>query len=88
VWTSRVFVWGSVLLGLAWALHPFFLRGVRRHGGMDSAARGGTPELVVLSLLVVSGGLLFWWFLERLFWRKYFPTQDSPEPPAKKDVHK
>jgi len=46
------------------------------------------PELVVLSVLVVSGGLLFWWFLERLYWRKYFPTQDSPNPSEKRDLYR
>jgi len=33
-----------------------------------------------LSLVVVAGGLLFWWGLERLFWRKYFPPRNLPEP--------
>jgi hypothetical protein len=84
---SRLFVWGAVLIAILWALQPFFLR-TRHHGGVNLSAWGKAPELVVLSVLVVSGGLLFWWILDRLFWRKYFPTQDSPKPPEKRDVYK
>jgi hypothetical protein len=36
--------------------------------------------LILLSFSVVAGGLLFWWGLERLFWRKYFTPRNLPEP--------
>ncbi|NLI96825.1 MAG: hypothetical protein GX436_08985 [Synergistaceae bacterium] len=82
---SRIFFWVSILIALAWGLQPFFIRAFRWQKGLETtvAVSGGKSEIFLLAFLVVCGGLLFWVFLERLFWRKYFPTQEMPDPPAK-----
>ena len=40
----------------------------------------GKGTLVLLSMVIVFCGLLFWWGVEKIFWRKYFPTQDPQRP--------
>ena len=71
--------WLMILLSvLCLFLVGFFLR--KPAPLAEGVVLPGKGTLVLLSMVIVFCGLLFWWGVEKIFWRKYFPTQDPQRP--------
>jgi len=71
--------WKMILLSMLGLVLVGFL--VRKPAPVaEGVILPGKGALLFLSMVIVAGGLLFWWGIEKVFWRKYFPTQDTPRP--------
>lgn len=74
--------WKRILLSvLVLALLGFWARKPAPVG--EGIILPGKGTLFLLSIVIVLCGLIFWWGIEKIFWRKYFPTQDIPVPVEK-----
>lgn len=76
-------MWLSLLVAVTWSLSPFFTREGRDPFIRQEVLSPANTGLLLLSIFVVAGGILFWWGLDHLFWHKYFPTQTPPNPPER-----
>lgn len=79
----RGVIWLSVSLAIGWLLRNLFFPANETLPLLQQKRLPGNLELLFLSISVVAAGLLFWWGLDILFWRKYFPTQNPPKSPPK-----
>jgi len=76
-------MWFSLFLAIGWLVRQAFTPGKDSLLVLQEGVHPGKPGLFVLSISIVAVGLLFWWGLDLLFWRKYFPTQIPPKSPVK-----
>jgi len=76
-------MWCSLFLAMGWLVRQAFTPGNESLLVLQEGLHPGKLGLFFLSISIVAVGLLFWWGLEVLFWRKYFPTQIPPKPPVK-----
>jgi len=80
-WGSGL-MWFSLFLAIGWFLRQIFFPANESLLMLQEGRLPGNLGLFFLSISVVAVGLLFWWGLDLLFWRKYFPTQNPPKSPA------
>lgn len=80
---GRGLMWFSLFLAIGWLLRHVFSPSNEPHPMRQEGSFPGNLGLFFLSIALVAAGLLFWWGLDRLFWRKYFPTQIPPKSPVK-----
>lgn len=73
---QSVLKWLALGVVVLWLVR--FLGGGFRRGPELPASGSG---LFLLAVGLVLGGLVLWKMLTVFFWRKYFPTQNPPEPP-------
>ncbi len=78
---------GAVLFAAGWFLNHLLPSGKVPHNG-DGLLPLGNTQMATLAVALAVAGLLLWWGLEQLFWRKYFPTQDTPESTRKRAFEK
>jgi hypothetical protein len=76
-------MWFSLLLAVGWLVRQVFTPGKDSLLVLQEGIHPGKSGLLVLSISIVAVGLLSWWGLDLLFWRKYFPTQIPPKSPVK-----
>lgn len=79
---GRGLMWFSLFLAIGWFLRHVFSPANESLPMLQEGRLPGNLGLFFLSILVVAVGLLFWWGLDLLFWRKYFPTQTPPKSPV------
>ncbi len=77
-WFQKTLRWLAIAVVLLW-LGRFLLGG--SHEGLRRISLSG-GNLILIALGLALGGVVLWKALIFFFWRKYFPTQSPPEPPA------
>lgn len=82
-WFRRVLMVLAVAVVAGWVFRYFGRPGGFRPSGEPvrrlTEGFGSFPGgLLGVSVALVALGLIGWWLLSALFWRKYFPTQSPP----------
>lgn len=78
---GRGLMWFSLFLAIGWLLRHVFFPASKTLPMRQEGSFPGNLGLLFLSVSLVAAGLLLWWGLDLLFWRKYFPTQIPPKSP-------
>lgn len=89
-WFRRVLMVLAVAVVAGWVFRYFGRPEGFRPSGVPmrrlTEGFGSFPGgLLGVSVALVALGLIGWWLLSALFWRKYFPTQSPPRPPERRD---